>query len=179
MMMKMNLEDNMGATRRRYPKGEIVKRGDEIFEKKIKSLLKGRDALDYVVIDIETEDYEVDADNLAACKRLRERVPDAQIYARRVGSRYLHHFGGRRPKEGTATRGDAIYEDKVRPNLKKADRGKFVAIDVKTGEYEIAADPLIACDRLESRVPKPQTWLIRIGSKYLFSFGGHASEEST
>jgi hypothetical protein len=85
----------MGTTKRRYPKEEMVKRGDEIFEKKVKSQLKGRDALDYVVIDIETGDYEVDADNLAACQRLRERVPDAQIYARRVASRYLHHFGGR------------------------------------------------------------------------------------
>jgi hypothetical protein len=47
------------------------------------------------VIDIETSEYEVDADNLTACLRLRERIPDAQIYGRRVGSRYIHHFGGR------------------------------------------------------------------------------------
>lgn len=90
----------MGTTKRRYPKDVIVKRGDEIFEKKVKSQLKGRDAMDYVVIDIETGDYEVDTDNLAACQRLRERVPDAQIYARRVGSRILHHFGGRIWSEG-------------------------------------------------------------------------------
>ena len=89
----------MRATKRRYPKDEIVKRGNEIFEK-IKSQFKERDATDYVVIDIETGEYEVDANNLAACLRLRERVPDAQIYARRVGSRYLHHFGGRIWSEG-------------------------------------------------------------------------------
>jgi hypothetical protein len=80
-------------------------------------------------------------------------------------------------KEEIAKRGNAIYEDKVRPNLKKKDHGKFVAIDVGTGEYEIAADLLKACDRLEARVSKPQTWSVRVGSKYLFSFGGHALEE--
>jgi hypothetical protein len=89
----------MGATKRRYPKEEIVKRGDAIFEKDIRSHLKGRDPMDYVVIDIETGDYEVDTDNLTACLRLRERNPDAQIYGRRVGSRTIGHFGGRiRPR---------------------------------------------------------------------------------
>jgi len=81
-------------------------------------------------------------------------------------------------KDEIATRGEAIYEEKVRPNLKKKDRGKYVAIDVKSGEYEIAADLLLACDRLEARVSEPRTWGVRIGSKYLFSFGGHAIEES-
>jgi hypothetical protein len=51
--------------------------------------------MDYVVIDIETGDYEVDANHLAAVERLRERNHDAQIYGRRVGSPIIHHFGGR------------------------------------------------------------------------------------
>ena len=87
----------MGTTKRRYPKEEIVKRGGAIFEKDVKPHLKGRDPLDFVVIDIETGAYEVDAEELAACDRLRERLPDAQIYGRRVGSRFARHFGGRRP----------------------------------------------------------------------------------
>jgi hypothetical protein len=85
----------MATTKRRYPKEEIVKRGEAIFEKDVRPHLKGRDPMDFVLIDIETHDYEVDADHLAAHGRLRERNPDAQIYARRVGSRYVHHFGGR------------------------------------------------------------------------------------
>jgi hypothetical protein len=85
----------MGTTGRRYPKEEIVKRGDAIFEKDVKPHLKGRDSMDFVVIDIETGDYEVDADHFAAVERLRKRVHDAQVYGRRVGSRILYHFGGR------------------------------------------------------------------------------------
>ena len=85
----------MGTTKRRYPKEEMRKRGEEIFEKKVKPCLKGRDPLEYVLIDIETQDYEIDADHWVALGRLRERHPDAQIWARRVGSRNIHHFGGR------------------------------------------------------------------------------------
>ena len=70
----------MATTKRRYPKEEIVQRGEVVFEKEIKPQLKGRDAQEFVVIDIETGAYEVDANELAACDRLRERV-DAQIYA--------------------------------------------------------------------------------------------------
>jgi hypothetical protein len=85
----------MATTKRRYPKEEIVERGQAIFEKEVESQLKGRDSMDYVVIDIETHDYEVDGDHLTAHDRLCKRNPDAQVYARRVGSRYIHHFGGR------------------------------------------------------------------------------------
>ena len=83
----------MATTKRRYPKQELRERGEAIFEK-IKRLLKGRDPLDFVLIDIETGSYEVDVDHLTACRRLRERIPDAQIWVRRVGSRFVCHFGG-------------------------------------------------------------------------------------
>jgi hypothetical protein len=85
----------MGTTKRRYPKDEIRKRGEEIFETKVRPHLIGRDSMDIVLIDIETQDYEIDADHWAALCRLRERNPDAQIWARRVGSPHIHHFGGR------------------------------------------------------------------------------------
>lgn len=76
-------------------------------------------------------------------------------------------------KDEFEKRGDAIYEEKILPALKKRDLGQFVAIDIETGAYEIAAKELTACDRLEARVPDAQIWLVRIGSRYLYSFGGH------
>jgi hypothetical protein len=50
-----------------------------------------------VVIDVESEDFAVDADSRAAVDRLLERHPDAQgrLWLRRVGSRFAYHFGGR------------------------------------------------------------------------------------
>jgi hypothetical protein len=74
-------------------------------------------------------------------------------------------------KEEFAQRGDAIYDSAVRPHLKPDDNGKFAAVDIETGDYEIDADELAACDRLDKRVPSAQIWLVRIGSRYLDRIG--------
>jgi 2-hydroxychromene-2-carboxylate isomerase len=74
-------------------------------------------------------------------------------------------------KEEFARRGDAVYESAVRPHLKPSDEGKFVAIDIETGMYEMAAAELEACDRLRARLPDPQIWLVRVGSRYVHRFG--------
>jgi hypothetical protein len=75
-------------------------------------------------------------------------------------------------KEEFAARADAIYERDVRPRLTVDDARKFVAIDVESGEFEIAEDELTAGDRLRDRVPQAQVWLVRAGSRYLHRFGG-------
>jgi hypothetical protein len=74
-------------------------------------------------------------------------------------------------KEEFARRGDAIYETDVRPRLADDDDGKFVAIDIETGAYEIGGDELTACDRLRARIPGAQIWLVRAGSRYVHRFG--------
>jgi hypothetical protein len=79
----------------RYSNEEFRKRGEAIFEKEIHKRVKGRNPRDFVAIDIETGDYEVDESEMAACGRLRDRIPDAQIWLRRVGSPYARRFGGR------------------------------------------------------------------------------------
>ena len=48
----------------------------------------------YVAIDIETRQWEMDADEMAAGDRLRSRIPDAQIWMTRVGFGYTRRFGG-------------------------------------------------------------------------------------
>jgi len=75
-------------------------------------------------------------------------------------------------KEEFARRGDAIYESDVAPHLKSRDNGKFVAIDIDSGNYEVDADELGACDRLSARVPSAQIWLVRVGSRAVHRFGG-------
>lgn len=74
-------------------------------------------------------------------------------------------------KEEFGRRGDAIYEEKIRPHLKPSDKGKYVAIDIETGEYEIARSKLAACDRLNTRIPDALTWLVKVGSRYVARFG--------
>jgi len=80
--------------------------------------------------------------------------------------------GPRYSKEEFRLRGTAIYERDIRPHLKRADKGKFVAIDIETGEYEIDKDEMAACRRLRARIPDSQTWLVRVGYPSTRRFGG-------
>jgi hypothetical protein len=79
--------------------------------------------------------------------------------------------------EEFSRRGRALIESKVRPNLKDADRNKFVAIDIETGEYELSRSEMKAVERLRKRLrpehPDPQIWLANVSTGYLHRFGGH------
>jgi len=75
-------------------------------------------------------------------------------------------------KEEFAKRGDAIYEDLICPRITVDDEGKFVAIDIESGAYEIDVEELEACDRLRARIPTAQIWMVRIGSRSVHRFGG-------
>jgi hypothetical protein len=77
----------------RYSKEEFARRGDEIYERAVLPHLSPEDEGKYALIDIETEDYEVDWDEIAASDRLFARHPDAQVWMRQVGSRYARRFG--------------------------------------------------------------------------------------
>ena len=79
--------------------------------------------------------------------------------------------GRRYPKEEFARRGDAIYDKDVRPQLKQSDNGKFVAIDIETGAFEMASDELQAGRALRRRIPDAQIWLVRVGSRFVHRFG--------
>ena len=46
-----------------------------------------------MVIDVETGDYELDANDATATKRLQKRRPEAVIYGLRVGYRAAYSFG--------------------------------------------------------------------------------------
>ena len=85
----------MSILQPRYSKEEFAQRGDEIYERDIRPQVKTEDEAKFVLIDIETGDYEMDADELAASDRLLARHPDAQVWLVRIGSRYARRFGAR------------------------------------------------------------------------------------
>jgi hypothetical protein len=72
---------------------EFARRGEEIYERSILPRICPEDDWKVVAIDLETGDYEIDKDEIAADHRLRARHPEALFWFRRVGSRYLHRFG--------------------------------------------------------------------------------------
>ncbi|MBD2498755.1 hypothetical protein [Nostoc sp. FACHB-280] len=75
-------------------------------------------------------------------------------------------------KEEFAQRGDYIYETQIKPQLEAGNDGKIVAIDIETGDFEIDKSEIVACDRLETRHPDAQIWIVRIGSRHVRRFGG-------
>jgi hypothetical protein len=88
----------MASTGRRYSKEDFARRGDAIYERDIRPHLKPEDDGKLVAIDIETGAFEIDADEMAVVHRLRAQYPDAQPWILRVGSRYVHRFGGHQPR---------------------------------------------------------------------------------
>jgi hypothetical protein len=59
--------------------------------------------------------------------------------------------------------GENIFDRQVRPTLRSDDDGKFVAIDVGTGDYELDDDDYTAVTRLRARNPSAEVWLMRAG----------------
>lgn len=82
----------MPVSKPRYSKEEFGRRGDEIYDRDISPHVGPDDEGKFVVIDIETGAYEIDKDELAASDRLLNRRLDAQIWTRRVGSRYARRL---------------------------------------------------------------------------------------
>lgn len=76
-------------------------------------------------------------------------------------------------KEETARRAEAIFERDIRPHLTGKDERWFVAIDIETGDYEVAPDELAATDAVLARHPDAHLWLRRVGSPYVYRFGHH------
>ncbi len=69
----------------RYSSSEIVERGQALFEQKILQGLDDADRGKMLVLDIETGEYELDRDELAALMRARQKRPEAPFYVVRVG----------------------------------------------------------------------------------------------
>lgn len=74
-------------------------------------------------------------------------------------------------KEEFARRGQEIYDRAIRPCIEAGSEGKFVAIDIETGAYEIDADDYTATERLLARTPDAQIWLLRVGYRAAYRIG--------
>ena len=81
-------------------------------------------------------------------------------------------------KEEFAQRGDLIYQTQIRPQVEASNHGKIVAIDIETGDFEIANSTILAADKLYERKPDAQPWVIRIGHRAVFRFGSRSQRKS-
>ena len=73
--------------------------------------------------------------------------------------------------EEVAQRGEAIYEHQIRAHLEPEHTGKFVVIDVETGDYELDADDLVATKRALAKRPEAVLYGLRIGFPAAYRLG--------
>ena len=66
-------------------------------------------------------------------------------------------------KEEIARRGKEIYERDIRSLVEAGNKGRVVAIDVRTGEYELADDALTSASQLRARLPEAEIFFMRVG----------------
>ncbi len=77
-------------------------------------------------------------------------------------------------KEEFAQRGNYIYQSQVRQKVEAGNHGKIVAIDIETGDFELANNTIEATNRLYERYPDAQPWVIRIGHRSVYRFGSQS-----
>ena len=71
-----------------------------------------------------------------------------------------------------AARGEAIYRERIQPQVEAIKKGSFVVIDVESGDYEIDARDASATRRLLDRRPKAVTYGVRVGHRAAYSHVG-------
>ena len=79
--------------REKYTTDEVCDRGERIYEEQIKHLVEPQENGKFIVIDIESGDYEIDEEHTAASRRMRERRPQSVRYAGRIGEDATYHIG--------------------------------------------------------------------------------------
>jgi hypothetical protein len=72
--------------------------------------------------------------------------------------------------EEFCSKGTQIYQDRILPKLDKDCDGKIVAIDIETGEFELADTTLAAAAKMFDRIPDAQLWFERIGAQSVHRF---------
>ncbi len=73
--------------------------------------------------------------------------------------------------------GKLIYRLKIRPLMTEKDIGKYVIVDVYSGEYEMDEDSVKADHGLKARVPDACGYIMRVGYSAAYFIGWHEEPE--
>lgn len=79
----------------RFSKEEVGLRGRELYENNIRSIVETENNIGkQIVIDIETGEYDIDYDGLAASLRMLAKHPGATLYGEHIGYNAVYAVGG-------------------------------------------------------------------------------------
>ena len=73
--------------------------------------------------------------------------------------------------------GKLIYRQNIRPLMTEEDIGRFVYVDVRSGEYEVAENMLDATQKLKKRIPDACGFMVRVGYSAPVFLGWHEEPE--
>jgi hypothetical protein len=73
--------------------------------------------------------------------------------------------------EEIVQRGQERYEREIRAQVEAKNKGRFLALDIETGAYEMDEDDLTAEDRLLDRMPHATVFALRIGYPAAYRLG--------
>lgn len=79
--------------------------------------------------------------------------------------------------EEVESRGEEIYDQQICEKVEAGNKGKFVVIDIETGEYEVDEDDLQATKRALAKRPEAVLYGVRIGYPTAYNLGGHIAME--
>jgi hypothetical protein len=77
----------------KYTSEEIAQRGQAIYDQQIRAHVETTHRGKFLVLNIDTEEYEVDRDELAALQRARAKNPDGAFYILRIGATATYRLG--------------------------------------------------------------------------------------
>jgi len=81
----MKQEKTMSTSKSPHTLEELSRLGLEIFERRVRPILRPEDDGHAVAIDVNTGEYELDVDEYTALERLRARCSDADMWLTQVG----------------------------------------------------------------------------------------------
>jgi hypothetical protein len=74
---------------------EISQLGKEIYQQRIRAQIETAENIGKIIaIDLNTGEYEIDRDLLAACHRLQAKQPNSITWAERIGYDAVYAIGG-------------------------------------------------------------------------------------
>jgi hypothetical protein len=85
----------MDVQRSRYSSEDVGRIGESIYRRDIRSHVLPEHKGEFLVLDIETGDYEIGEDDLQTEKRLRARQPSGIFYGLRIGYTSAYTLAGR------------------------------------------------------------------------------------
>jgi hypothetical protein len=74
---------------------ELSQRGQQIYDREIRKKVGKKHRGKFLVIEVESNEYDMDADPVVADQLLRQRHPDSLFYMVRIGYRAAYKLGTR------------------------------------------------------------------------------------